>query len=397
MTSLSDKMRIHAALLLAALLLSGCSHSESGREEGTQTSASKAGTTETATRSHRGVESAQLTVVDGEPGRTTWAMQDQVYGLPGNGAPEKLGGVVNAPFVGTLSPAAAPQPANNGLLAYNSFLEERPVLHVHDVARDKDFVVDEGAYTLAWRRDGALAYFKGLSPRVENPTEHLGHVVVRASVDSEPVRWTVEPGRYAVSAWAGERLIVHELQQEWPNLLVFEGPKRKRVLAERGALVALSPDGAHAFITKEPAPSPTVSVVDIAKGGEVATFAFSNEVDPIRGQPINYVADSGTWAGDTVTASVTGGLAVFRVADEEIALEELLGADPEAFPLGLTEPKSDETGRYIAASAELTQKPNAATSRTAIVECDRVERRCVLGRSGPSFLPPRLVYNPSRP
>ncbi len=140
-----------------------------------------------------------------------------------------------------------------------------------------------------------------------------------------------------------------------------------------------------------------MSIVDIASGGEVATFTFSDEVDPIRGQPINYVAYSGAWAGDTVIAPATVGLAVFRVADDEIALEELLGVHPEAFPLGLAEPQSDETGRYVAASAELMQEPGAAFSRTAIMECDRVERRCVLGRSGPSFLPPRLVYNPSRP
>ncbi len=395
MTSLFHVMRVHAAtLFLGALVLAGCSQSEPEREEGARPSEGKAATAETATGS-RG--SAELTVVDGELERTTWVMQDQVYGLAGNEAPEKLCGVVNAPLAATYSPAAVPHPANNHLLAYNSFLEERPVLRVHDVARDKDSVVDEGAYSLAWRRDGALAYFKGLKPRVENPARYLGHVVVRASVESEPVRWTAEPGRYAVSAWAGDRLIVHELGQGWPNLVVFDGPKRKRLIAERAALIAVSPDGTRALITKKPAPSPIVSIVDIANGGEVATFTFSDRVDPIRGQPIDYVANLGAWAGDTVIASATGGLAVFSVADDEIALEEVLGVDPEAFPLGLAEPQSDETGRYVAASAELMPEPGAAFPRTAIMECDRVERRCVLGRSAPSFLPPRLVYNPSRP
>lgn len=214
MTSLSAVMRIHTVvLLLGALVLVGCSHSEPEQEEGARPSASKAGKAETATGSHRGVEGAELAVVDGELERTAWVMQDQIHGLPGNGAPVKLGGVVNAPFVATLSPVAGPHPANNRLLAYNSFLEERPVLRVHDAARDKDSVVDEGTYSLAWRRDGALAYFKGLEPRVEDPAQYLGHVVVRASVESEPVRWMAKLGRYAGSAWAGERLIVHELGQ----------------------------------------------------------------------------------------------------------------------------------------------------------------------------------------
>jgi hypothetical protein len=48
---------------------------------------------------------------------------------------------------------------------------------------------------------------------VEDPAQYLGHVVVRASVESEPVRWIAKLGRYAGSAWAGERLIVHELGQ----------------------------------------------------------------------------------------------------------------------------------------------------------------------------------------
>ncbi len=96
-------------------------------------------------------------------------------------------------------------------------------------------------------------------------------------------------------------------------------------------------------------------------------------------------------------AAATGGVAVFRISEDEIALEELLGVDPDVFPLGLSEPKSDETGRYFVAGAELMKKPREAVPRVALIQCDRVERRCVRGRSAPSFQPPRPVYNPSRP
>jgi hypothetical protein len=220
---------------------------------------------------------------------------------------------------------------------------------------------------------------------------------VRRSVESRPVRWTTDARRYIVSAWAGERLVVHELTRGWPNLVVLDGRKRKRVLAKGAALVALSPDGERAFVVKEPDPAPNVSVVDVANGREIATFTFSDEVDPTRGERINYVADSGSWTGETVIAAVSGGLAVFRVRGDEIALDQLLGVDPDAFPLGLMEPKSDATGRFVVAVAELMQRPRAAVSRTAAVECDLEERLCVLGRSAPSYQPPRLVYNPSRP
>ena len=368
-------------MLLLVSGLAGCARSDDDEPE-----------------TRRGVESAQLTVVDGQLRRATWALGDEVYGLPPARAREKLVGIVHAPLTGALSPAAILDPATERRLAYNSFARQRPVLRIHELDTNDDFVLDVGTYSPAWRRDGALAYFKGLEERVQDPVRHRGHVVVRATIDAAPVRWTDEPGVYVVSAWAGERLIVHERQgQAWPNVLVLDARGRKRVLVERAGLIAVSPDGTRAVVTKEPDPTPQLSVVEVATAEELASFTFSTEVDPIRGQPINYVADSGAWAGDTVIAAATRSLAVFRVSDDEIVLEELLGVDPDAFPTGVTEPKSDRTGRYVVAAAELMQRPRAAVTRTALMECDRVRRRCVLGRSAPSFQPPRVVYNPSRP
>lgn len=384
-----------AAALVIVALLAACTDGASDQAESSRGRDRGIAATENPKGSKDTVGSAELRVVDGEVGRTTWAMGREVYGLAGE--PQKLGGVVHSPLAGTYSPAAVPNPTNPRLLAYSSFFKKRPVIKVHNLHSGADSVLDEGAYSLAWNRDGSLAYFKGLKARVRDPARHLGHVVVRRSAESRPVRWTEDAGRYIVSAWGADRLVVHELTQGWPNLVVFDGPKRQRVLAEGAVLVALSPDGRRAFIAREPDPAPTVSVVDVANGREIAAFKFSREVDPIRGERISYVADSGAWVGEKVIAAVTGGLAVFHVDGNEIALEELLGVDPEAFPLGLAEPKSDETGRYVVAVAELMQKPRAPVSRTALMECDLVEQLCVLGRSAPSYQPPRPVYNPSRP
>ncbi len=340
-------------------------------------------------------ESGPLTVVDGELMRTTWAVRDELY-LPGKQEPETLSGPVQAPFTGTLSPAAVARPGDEDAIVYSSFLKKRPVLRLHDLGDDKDAVLDEGAYSPVWG-DAGLAYFKGLASRVKDPARYLGHVVVRSRPKSKRVRWSAKPARYVPSAWAGARLIVHELKRTWPTLVVFDGPKQRRVLSRRAGLIALSPDGTRAFIAKEPRPSPTVAIVDVAGGRELASFSLADLRDPFRGEKINYVADSGAWTGETVVAAVTNGLAVFRVGDEGIELEQLLGVDPDAFPTGLTEPKSDDTGRYIVVSAELMQEPGAVFTRTSIMECDRIERRCVRGPSAPSFLPPRLIYNPSRP
>ena len=370
-------------LVLIAVVISGCSEADPKQPDRPPGAAGRA-------------LGAELTVVDGKLTRTTWAIRDELY-VPGSDRPEKLGGPVQATLTGTYAPAAVPNPADDRVIAYGSFHKGRPVLSGRDLAADTDSTLDEGASAAAWGRPGGVAYFKGTTPRVADPAHYRGHVVVRRSPESRAVRWTAEPGRYIVSAWAGERLVVHELTRRWPRLLVLDGPGRRRVLAERATLVALSPDGTRAFVAKEPRRAPAVAVVDVASGRELASFTFSGEVDPIRRQKIDFVAASGAWAGDRVIAAVTGGLAVFRVTADRVALEELLGVDPEAFPTGLSEPSSDQTGRYVVAGAELMQRPGAPATRTSIMECDLVERRCVLGPSAPSFLPPRHLYNPSRP
>lgn len=397
MTSTSKPLPFHAATLVAfALMAAGCPVTTSHQAEGARPSEGEAAAGDFPSGAPGELESVQLTVAEGDLTRTAWAVRSNLY-LPGRQDPEKLDGPVQAPLTGTLSPAAVDTPGSDGAIAYSSFLRKRPVVRAYSPADDTDVVIEEGAYSPVWGRDGGLAYFKGLTARVKDPARHLGHVVVRASPRSKPVRWSTTPRRYVPSAWAGEGLIVHELNRTWPTLLVFDGAKRRRVLAKRAGLVALSADGTRAFIAKEPDPSPAVAIIDIANGRELANFTFSDQAPPNGEAKINYVADSGAWAGETVIAAVTNGLAVFRVRGNDIKLEQLLGVDPNAFPTGLTEPKSDDSGRYISASAELMQEPGAVFTRTAILECDRVELRCALGPSAPSFLPPRLVYNPSRP
>ena len=399
MTSVSDAMRTRVAILvLVAAVLGGCTHREDRADDASPTPGTETGAESAPARSEGEIATEELTVVDGKLERSTWAMQSAIRGLPDGQAPEKLSGIIHAPFAGTLAPVAAPSPADENVFAYSSFARERPVLRVRDTETNEDVVVDEATYSFAWRGDGALAYFKGLNPRVPDPTFYRGHVLVRTSPTADPVRWTAKSAGYVVTAWTGDRLIVHQRQATgWPNLLVFDAPKRPRVLAKRAALIAVSPDGSRAFVTKEPQEGPAVAIVDIGTGDELASFAFSDDVTHAGGQSINYVSDSGAWTGDTVVAAVTSGVAVFDVAGDEIALEELLFLDPEVFPLGLSEPKFLDGDRYFVGAAELRERPRAAFARTALMECDRIERRCVLGRSAPAFQPPRPVYNPSRP
>ncbi len=139
----------------------------------------------------------------------------------------------------------------------------------------------------------------------------------------------------------------------------------------------------RAFITKEPDPTPTVSVVDVANGREIETFTLSGEVEPIGGQPINYVADSGAWAGETVIAGVTGGLAVFGVRGTR-SCSKVLGVDPDAFPAGADGAEERRNGslrrRHGGADAE-TSRPSpgrrswsATSSSSSVCSADRHPR-----------------------
>ena len=321
-----------------------------------------------------------------------YATGTEVIGL--GGAPVSTPGEVNPSLFGILAPAAVPDGAPPRVLAYNSFEGGVPVIRLRDVETGDEQVLDRGAYSVAWRDDGALAYFKGLKDRVADPEKHLGHLLVRASAESPAEAWTTRPARYTAAAWAGESLIAHRSRGATTDVLALEGPGVVRVLAEDAALVALSPDGAEALVTDQ-VTTPSVRLLRVEDGKEVAAFTFP--ASPGSDHVIQYVAHSGSWGGEVAVAAVTEGLAVFEVGEDSLALQQVLHLDPEQFPLGLMEPQLDASGRVILASVELAPTPGAAVPLTAMLECDRIALRCATTEPLPYFPPARAVYNPSRP
>jgi hypothetical protein len=366
---------ILAAALLAALALTGCTHSEE----------------EAKNRSPTGVTTGEATIESGATVDAVWVAGNRVHGLSGRRAGLKLGAPVSTTLGATLSPAAVSDPSGGDLLAYTAWRGKRPVLRLHDIASGEDVQLDEGAFSLAWRRDGTLAYIKGLEPHVGDVRRYLGHVVVRGSRQARPVRWTRQPGRYVVAAWARERLLVYRIGRGWPDLLVLDGPSRARVLARAGALVALSPDGTRAFVaTYGSAPPVVVRVLDIARGRAVASATF-------RSGPIRWVVEGGFWSGEFVVAAASAGLAVFRVRPPAIALDQVVRMPVHAFPTGVHQPQLGPSADEIVAWGELEARPREPLPRAVIVECSRERLRCVRGPPVSSALGPHLVYNPSRP
>jgi hypothetical protein len=96
----------------------------------------------------------------------------------------------------------------------------------------------------------------------------------------------------------------------WPDLLALDGPGRARILARRSGLVALSPDGRRALLTKYGASPPVVSVVDVERGVEEARLRLREDAQTA---PVQWVTESGTWTGRFVVAKASPGLIVLSL------------------------------------------------------------------------------------
>jgi hypothetical protein len=316
-----------------------------------------------------------------------------------------------APLAGWLTPVAVPSP-DGRRLAYNAWTElreddpelswedqgisegdplARPTLRLYDADTDADTLLEEGAFSLAWRADGALAYFKGAERDYRAGVPFVGDVVVRAALEAPAETWSPEPGRYVVAGWAGPHLLGYrETEGEALDVVSFDGPGEMRVLARDAALVALSPDGRRLAVERGPAVGiPAVDLVDVASGRRLASLDLTT-VDPAVGA----VGYAGDWSEDLLVAPSESGLAVFRVAGKGITLEESIPVEGG----GLAEPRFAATGQA---------RVNAWTSTPAgdvFVDCDRPGGTC--RRAMPAPDTPgvgrfhawrRPVYNPSRP
>jgi hypothetical protein len=266
-----------------------------------------------------------------------------------------------------------------------------PSIRVYDSVTQRDELLEDGAFSVAWRADGALAYFKGAERDYRAAVPYVGDVVVRSALEAEPEPWSIEVGRYIVAAWAGARLVAYrEHQGEVLDVIVFDGPGRMRVLARNSALVAVSPDGRQAFLERGPEQGrPTVRIVDIESGTTEAALDLT-KADPAVGT----VSYAGDWLGRRIVAASTSGLAVFRVG-RAIRVEQVVEVPNAA---GLAEPRfADATGRRV--TAWTTEGRGGV-----FLDCDLDARACARlvplpSARGAHGFPAwrRPLYNPSRP
>jgi hypothetical protein len=324
--------------------------------------------------------------------RGLFTVADRLHGVPGKDA-VRLAAAPVTPLAGWMTPAASPSP-DGRFVAYSTWRRLRaddplrswadqgigdgdalaiPSVRVHDLATGGDALVAEGAYGAVWRADGALAYARGRDTAYRAYRPYETHVVVRKSIEEPEQTWSAEPGRYVPVAWAGDRLVAYRLSEgEHVDTLVLAEPGVERMLVPGGTVVAVSPDGAEAFVEDGAAAGrPRVRIVDVATGETRAAARMDI--------PVGY---GGDWRSDLVVASAGRELRVFRIRDGRIGLERRIALG--AFP---TEPRfADPEGRRIVASAD-----------GHFVECARLAGSCVEHRPGARSEWHRLVYDPSRP
>jgi len=331
-----------------------------------------------------------------------------LLGLPGHES-VTLAAAPLAPLAGWLTPVAVPS-SDGRYVAYNAWRElreddpalswqdqgispgdplARPSIRLHDLESGTDRKYVDGALSLAWRGDGAIAYFKGADPDYRAGVRYVGDVFVRDTVQGSARRWTEKPDRYVVAGWAGGTLLVYRVGAgESLDVLALDGPGKSRVLAANAGLVAVSPDGTRAFIEHGPESGPPrVNLLAVANGGRLASLDLTT-VDP----SVGVVGYSGDWQGDLVAAASASGLALFRITDDRIELAQTLRAPGQ----GIAEP------RFVGASRVTGW--TSSSSGGAFVDCDRASGRCARAvpmpaARGAEGFPAwrRPVYNPSRP
>lgn len=318
-----------------------------------------------------------------------------------------LAAAVSGALMGPLAPVAVDGP--DGAVAYSTWDAARavdprlsfskqgigdgdvlgtPSLRVRD-GRGHDALVARGAYSAAWRSDGALADFEAADPRFRASRPYVGDVVVRPGLHGRAVKWSAEPGRYVVYAWAGRRLLFYRVGEgEALDLLVADSPGDVRPLAP-GSAIALSPDGQRVAVASPD--STNVRVLDVASGRELAWIDVTTATPALR-----WVGYSGSWAGDELVAPASAGLAVFHVGETSIELAQVLSVDQAQFPAGVQEPQFVGGSNEVVATADVPPQGGLGGS-SFFLDCDRVARTC--DRSAPANATdwPRLVVNPSRP
>jgi hypothetical protein len=212
-----------------------------------------------------------------------------------------------------------------------------PSLRRLNLGTGEDTVVAEGAFSIALRSDGALAWFQGDESVYRANMPFVGRLLVDSGAGKTEA-WT-ESGRYVSLAWAGDTLLAYrELEGETHDLLAIDGPDSARVLESGADLIALSPDGTKAFVASASYP-PTASILEVSSGRTMTSLDLTSTTEESPDLAAERLAYTGDWMGDSVVAEGTAGLTLFSVEGGNIRLKGILRLPRETYPFPAHEPR----------------------------------------------------------
>jgi hypothetical protein len=342
----------------------------------------------------RGGDGSSLRITGSDASIPVEYLADNVLHLSSGATLVRLNTAPHPALQGTLAPLVVESPGGD-LLAFSGFTPAgaldparspseqgvflgdplgTPALVVHDLHSGGEQILAEGAYSPAWRDDGAIAYVQGSDPVLRANTPFLGQIYVRPSPAGEPEQWTLGEDRYVVAGWVGSALLYyHAAENESFDLEVTDGPGRARTLAPASTLVAVSPDRRQvAVATSANGGSSELKVLDLASGETVARAETA---------PLTSIVYRGSWVGSRLVAR--GGdrdghlLHVFEIGDGRVRLQRALRVD-QRLPSGLAEPLLN-AGDPELLSAWSYIPDDRHSGHYVLVGCDLRTATCVTG------------------
>jgi len=282
-----------------------------------------------------------------------------------------------------------------------------PSIRVLDLATGKDTLLADGAYSVAWRADGALAYVQGAEREVRAAGPYLGRIVVRSSLDAPAEVWTPEPDRYIVYGWAGNVLLAYRMRQgEALDVLALTARGAGKTLGVDSEIVAIAPEGDRVLLQDREGGMYALRLVDPATGADLAILDLASAGATLAGSPLLRISYGGSWVGNLVVSegvapTETGtatGIVVIEVGSDAVRLVQSLALPAQRFPMGAYDPRfTDASGSRFVAWATIPGAGGEANGQLYVyLDCRLEATRCVQGPpvTDRIFNP---VYNPSRP
>lgn len=332
-----------------------------------------------------------------------------------NGQSRPLGGTSSGALMGWVSPIGVVSP-DGSQVAYNAWSSVvtvdpllsasdqhvavgdvigTPSIRIVDTSSGVDSQFADGAYSLAWRSDGTIAYVRGQSAAYRFSLPYSGDIVVRPPGAGTEQTWSLQPDRYIVAAWAGNTLLAYrEGPGEILDLLAFDGPNQERTLGSHTILISVSPDGTQALVFDGGASVPTVRLLDIATGTELSSTDLFSAVPAGQTLYPHFLGYGGDWSGEYVVAESDVGLVRLRIVGGVVSVTEILAFDSKTFPIAPHEPQFIQGSDSQIQAWAPTDSNGVRTYR--FVTCDFATGHCNAGAVGtiPGFAE---VHNPSEP